>query len=142
MGEGRKKLTKAQSTNAPMLPHQLQRLAQRATTGLAQVGGHGIGRNHSGDIFLAVSTANKLDEQLKGPNPYHRQPHIETNTLTVMKNECVDAVFRAASEATEEAILNSMVGGRDGRTGFDGSKQRGFPVERVKELLKKHLVVI
>jgi D-aminopeptidase len=54
----------------------------------------------------------------------------------------MDTMFRAASEATEEAVLNSIVAGRDGRTGFKGRKLDGLPVERVKELLKKHLAVI
>jgi D-aminopeptidase len=51
-------------------------------------------------------------------------------------------MFRAASEATEEAILNSLVGGRAGRTGFNGLHLGGFPVERVKELLEKYRVVV
>ena len=57
------------STDAPMLPHQHQRLAQRATLGLAVVGGHGARRCHSGDIFLALSTANRPDKQLVGVKP-------------------------------------------------------------------------
>jgi len=127
-------------TDAPMVPHQLVRLAQRAGVGLSQVGGHGIGRNHSGDIFLAISTANKPDEQLSGPEPNFKQPPIEVNQLEAMRNECVDSIFQAASEATEEAILNSLVAARAGRTGFQGVRADGLPVDRVKELLKKHLV--
>ncbi|KAI9727049.1 MAG: hypothetical protein M1834_008517 [Cirrosporium novae-zelandiae] len=138
-------------TDAPMLPHQLNRLAQRATVGLAQVGGHGIGRNSSGDIFLAVSTGNALCEQLSAPKPTpgqsvhsqpaHRHPCVQTTTVQTIKNESVDAVFRAASEATEEAILNSLVGGREGRVGFRMALE-GLPVDKVAELLKKHLVVV
>lgn len=136
--------TNMSSTDAPMMPHQLIRLAQRAGIGLAQVGSYGVARCHSGDIFLAVSTANKHSEQLKGPTPYHFQPRIETNTLEVMKNECVDGIFRAAIEATEEAILNSLVAGREGRAGYEGLPDglAGMPVDRVRELLKKHLVVV
>ncbi|KAK5011869.1 hypothetical protein LTR60_004682, partial [Cryomyces antarcticus] len=104
-------------TDAPMLPHQLTRLAQRASIGLSQVGGHGTARNFSGDIFLAVSTANRPTDQLAGPTPSHAQPRVETWTAATVKNESVDALFRAASEATEEAVLNSMVAGREGRTG-------------------------
>jgi D-aminopeptidase len=125
-----------------MLPHQLNRLAQHAGVGLAQVGGHNVGRNSSGDIFLAVSTANMPDEQLSGTSPNHAQPIIETNNLAAMKNECVDAVFRAASEATEEAILNSIVAGRDGRTSWEGMFLEGLPVEKVKALLEKYLIVV
>lgn len=127
-----------------MMPHQLTRLAQRAGLGIAQVGGHGTARNSSGDIFLAISTANKHSEQLKGPSPNHAHPRLETNSLDVIINESIDAVFRACSEATEEAILNSLCGGRDGRKGHEAypTGLSGFPVERVKALLKKHLVVV
>lgn len=124
-----------------MLPHQLTRLAQHATIGLSQVGGHGTGRTHSGDIFLAVSTANK-------PNEIASSPHvdgigkIEANVVETIKNESMDTIFRAASEATEEAILNSMVAGRNGRTGNGGLVLEGLPVEKVRELLRKYEVVV
>ena len=62
--------------------------------------------------------------------------------MEMVRNESVDALFRAASEATEEAILNSLVGAREGRTGYRGVRADGLPVERVAELLKEHLVVI
>jgi D-aminopeptidase len=129
------------STDAPLLPHQLNRVARHCAIGLAQVGGHGVGRNHSGDIILALSTANKPNEindttQVDGVSP------VELNQIEIIKNESTDTLFRAASEATEEAILNSIVAGRAGRTGNQGYKLAGFPVERVKELLKKHLVVV
>ena len=100
-----------------------------------------MGRNHSGDIVLAISTANKPNElnetkQVDGVCP------VELNQVKIIKNESIDTMFRAASEATEEAILNSIVAGRAGRTGNQGYKLAGFPVERVKELLMKHLVVV
>lgn len=122
-----------------MLPHQLNRLARHCAVGLAQVGGHGVGRNFSGDIILALSTANKPDErvmtaQVSGVGP------VEVNQIEIIKNESMDTMFRAASEATEEAILNSMVAGREGRSGFDGIRLDGFPVELVKELLAKYRV--
>ena len=122
-----------------MLPHQLQRLAQRATLGLAAVGGHGAGRCHSGDIFLALSTANRPDEQLVGIMPEFI-PEIQTNSIKAIKNESINGLFRATSEATEEAILNSLVGARDGMTGQ--MRLEGMPVDRVRELLKKFLVVV
>ncbi|KAL2356521.1 peptidase family S58-domain-containing protein [Cryomyces antarcticus] len=121
-------------TDAPMLPHQLTRLAQRASIGLSQVGGHGTARNFSGDIFLAVSTANRPTDQLAGPTPSHAQPRVETWTAATVKNESV--------EATEEAVLNSMVAGREGRTGFQGFRADGLPVERVRALLEKYLVIV
>jgi D-aminopeptidase len=124
-----------------MLPHQLNRMARHCAIGLAQVGGHGVGRNHSGDIILALSTANKPNElvttaQVKGIAP------VEINDIKIIKNESIDTLFRAASEATEEAILNSMIAGRAGRTGYDEIRLDGFPVDLVKDLLAKYRVVI
>jgi D-aminopeptidase len=127
------------STDAPLLPHQLNRVARHCAVGLTQVGGHGVGRNHSGDIILAISTANKPDEINNTPQVDGVCP-VELNRIDIIKNESIDTMFRAASEATEEAILNSIVAGRAGRTGNNGYKLAGFPVERVKELLKRHLV--
>jgi D-aminopeptidase len=122
-----------------MLPHQLNRLARHCAVGLAQVGGHGVGRNHSGDIILALSTANKPDERVMTPQVNGIGP-VEINQIEIIKNESIDTMFRAASEATEEAILNSIVAGRGGRTGFDGRRLDGFPVDSVKKMLEKYHV--
>lgn len=124
-----------------MLPHQLNRLARHCAVGLAQVGGHGIGRNHSGDIIVALSTANKPNELASAPQVMGVGP-VDTNQIEIIRNECVDAMFRAASEATEEAILNSMIAGRAGRTGYQGLHLPGLPVNRVRELLAKHRVQV
>ena len=67
-------------------------------------------------------------------------PEIQTNSIQVIKNESINGLFRAASEATEEAILNSLVGARDGMTGQ--MRLEGLPVERVRELLEEYLVVV
>ncbi|KAH8928851.1 DmpA/ArgJ-like protein [Atractiella rhizophila] len=132
-------------TDAPLIPHQLQRLAQRASIGLSQVGSHGSGRNHSGDIFLAVSTGNQTNELLVSPNGEkinHRHPPVQSYDVETIRNESINAVFRAGSEAVEEAILNSLVGGREGRRGKEGEtlKLEGLPVEKVKDILQKYLV--
>lgn len=124
-----------------MLPHQLNRLARHCTVGLAQVGGHGIGRNFSGDIVLALSTANKPNERVLTPQVRGIGP-VEVNQIEIIRNESVDAMFRAASEATEEAVLNSMVGGREGRRGYDGVEVKGLPVERVREFVGRYRVVV
>ncbi|MCJ1473022.1 hypothetical protein MMC13_001671 [Lambiella insularis] len=125
-------------TDAPMLPSQLQRLATRATLGLVQVGGNSAARTHSGDIFLALSTGNHpnelVDDGLRTPIG------AQTYSVEAVKNESMNEFFRATSEATEEAILNSLVGARDGLTGK--IRLEGLPVERVRELLSKHLVVV
>ena len=130
-------------TDAPLATHQLQRLARHATAGLALVGTSSVGRTFSGDIFTAISTAEHGPEQLEnfrrgmgGARP------VETYTTEVVKNESVDAFFVACQEATEEAILNSLVGAREGTVAMDGTKLDGLPIDRVKELLAKCLVTI
>ena len=94
------------ATDAPLLPIQCQRLARRATTGLAWVGG--IGGNGSGDIFIAFSTGNTV-----------RQGDA-MNDVRMIAPEAMTNLFQAAAEATEEAILNAMCAaetmvGREGR---------------------------
>lgn len=95
------------ATDAPLLPIQCRRLARRATTGIAWVGGYGA--NGSGDIFLAFSTANRV------------RVGEATSAVTMLAPEYMTELFQAAAEATEEAILNALVGaetmtGRAGRT--------------------------
>jgi len=76
------------------------------------------------------------------------QGMVETNMLEVMKNECVDAVFRAASEAVEEAVLNSLVAnagagaGPQGRKTTSGDWIEALPGERVRWLLERYLIVV
>ena len=98
------------ATDAPLLPIQCQRLARRATTGLAWVGG--IGGNGSGDIFIAFSTGNTVRQG---------EP---VSDVRMLAPEAMTNLFQAAAEATEEAILNAMcqaetMHGRDGRTIHD-----------------------
>ncbi len=128
-------------TNAPLLPHQLQRLAQRATVGVSQVTRHGVGLNPSGDIFLALSTANIPTQNLSGTERKWYGP-VQTNDVKAVRDQSINGLFYAVAEATEEAILNSMVAAREGLTGYNGTRIDGLPVEKVKELLHKHLVVI
>lgn len=128
-------------TDAPFLPHQLRRLAQHATAGLAAVSGHGVGRNYSGEIFFAFSTANTPDDTLTDPGGPGYQPIAESFQVQSIKNDSIDTFFYAVAEATEEAILNSMVGARDGLTGWKGRRAEGLPVKKVEELLKKYQIV-
>jgi D-aminopeptidase len=100
-----------------------------------------VGSTHSGDIILAISTTNKPDEIVSSEKIGLQRP-VKVNKIEIIKNESMDAMFRAASETTEEAILNSIVAGRAGRTGFKGYKLEGFPVTRAKELLEKYRVVV
>lgn len=124
-----------------MLPHQLVRLSRHCAVGLTQVGGHGVGTNFSGDIILSLSTGNTPNERVLN-NPKNGISVIENNDIKIIKNESMDTMFRAASEATEEAILNSLVAGREGRTGHNGIRLDGFPVELVGAFLKRYMVVV
>jgi len=112
------------ATDAPLLPHQLKRLARRATLGLARTGSSS--GNSSGDIFLAFSTANPHADDAPGPN----------SVLTV-SNEEISPLFTATVEATEEAIVNAMVGATT-MTGRDGHTVVELPHQRLIEALRKY----
>jgi D-aminopeptidase len=111
------------ATDAPLLPTQLKRLARRATMGLARTGSSS--GNSSGDIFLAFSTANRGANKEPGPN----------QVLTV-SNERISPLFQATVEATEEAIVNAMVGART-MTGIDGHTIEALPHEKLSEFMKR-----
>ena len=112
------------ATDAPLLPHQMKRLARRAALGLARTGS--IAGNSSGDIFLAFSTANAGAAKQE-----------DTVTLTMLPNERMNALFDATVQATEEAIINALVAAET-RIGVDDRKVIALPHDRVKEILKKH----
>lgn len=112
------------ATDAPLLPHQLKRLARRASMGLARTGS--TAGNTSGDIFLAFSTAN--------PNAARKD---ETAALTMLPNERINPLFEATIQATEEAIVNAMVAAET-MIGRDGHKVIALPHERLREVLKKY----
>ena len=98
------------ATNAPLLPNQCARLAQRAGLGVARTGG--VGENSSGDLFLAFSTANRLEIHDRDQGPV-------TGALTSLSNSYINHLFDAVIEATEEAILNALLAA-DTMTGRDG----------------------
>jgi L-aminopeptidase/D-esterase-like protein len=112
------------AVDAPLLPHQLKRIARRASLGLARTGG--TAGNASGDIFLAFSTAN-------GGVGTHKQPE----SLTMLPNASMDALFEATVQATEESIINSLVAART-MTGRDGRTVLALPHPRLQELLQKY----
>ncbi|HWG20309.1 MAG TPA: P1 family peptidase [Terracidiphilus sp.] len=112
------------ATNAPLLPHQLKRIARRAALGLARTGS--ISGNGSGDIFVAFSTANPQADDTPGPN------RVET-----VSNDHISPLFEATVEATEEAIVNAMVGART-MTGIDGHTVPALPHEELQRVLKKY----
>lgn len=112
------------ATDAPLLPHQLKRLARRAALGLARTGS--ISGNSSGDIFIAFSTANPHADSEPGPN-----------TVQTVSNERISPLFEATVEATEESIVNAMVGART-MTGIDGHTVIAMPHEQLQQVLKKY----
>ena len=130
-------------TDAPLATHQLNRIARHATVGLTQVGTYGVGRTFSGDIFLALSTAEYGPEQLENValGTAINRP-TQTYESSTVKNECIDSYFYACAEAVEEAILNSLCGGKNGTVGMDGNTVEGLPAERVRELLAQYMVKV
>jgi L-aminopeptidase/D-esterase-like protein len=112
------------ATDAPLLPHQLKRVAKRVALGVGIVGGRG--EDSSGDIFIAFSTANMDASKTEG-----------IARLEMVPNESIDPLFRAAVEATEEAILNAMVAAET-MTGANGNTVYALPHERLREILRKY----
>jgi L-aminopeptidase/D-esterase-like protein len=112
------------ATDAPLLPHQLKRIARRASLGLARTGS--VSGNSSGDIFLAFSTANPHADAPGGPN-----------TVQTVSNDRITPLFTATVEATEEAIVNAMVGAKT-MTGVDGHTVDALPHEELQRVLKKY----
>ncbi len=111
------------ATDAPFLPHQLRRIAQRATVGVARTGG--FGRHGSGDIFLAFSTANRA---LMGGDGE------QVLNADFVPDEHIDGFFEAAAQSVEEAVLNSMIANA-GMEGRDGNFVPALPHDRLKALL-------
>jgi L-aminopeptidase/D-esterase-like protein len=114
----------AVATDAPLLAHQLKRLARRVPMGLARIGS--IGGNFSGDIFVAFSTAN--------PGAAKRSGLID---LKMLPNDLMNPLFTATIEATEEAVLNAMVAA-EAMTGIGGVTAHRLPHDRVREILKRY----
>jgi len=112
------------ATDAPLLPHQLERLARRAALGLARTGS--VAGNGSGDLFLAFSTANPRVGESEGTVP-----------LTMLPNDRMDALFEGVVGATEEAIVNALVAART-MTGFRRRTVTALPHDRLRELLQRH----
>jgi len=111
-------------TDAPLLPHQLKRLARRAALGLARTGS--VAGNSSGDLFIAFSTANPAAGDAAGPV-----------VLEMLPNGRMGKLFEATVGATEEAIVNALVAGRT-LTGYQGRTVVGLPHEKVREILRRH----
>ena len=112
------------ATDAPLLPHQLKRLAKRISMGLAKTGG--TGANFSGDLFIAFSTADSGPERRPGLLQAEYLPNAR-NTL----------LFDATIQATEEAIINALVAAET-MTGINGNTVYGLPHDRLVSILRKY----
>lgn len=112
------------ATDAPFLPHQLNRLVKRVSLGVGAMGGRG--GNSSGDIFIAFSTANpEIGAMDKLAN------------LKMFPNEMINPFFEAVAQATEESIVNAMIAAET-MEGRDGNKVYSIPHDRLITILKKY----
>jgi D-aminopeptidase len=112
------------ATDAPLVSHQLKRLARRVSLGLGRDGS--ISGNGSGDIFIAFSTANSGGAKPDGPVQ-----------LTMLPNDRMDPIFSATVQATEEAVINAMVAAET-MTGINDHKVIALPHEKLRAVLKKY----
>lgn len=111
------------ATDAPLLPHQLKRLAKRASLGMARTGS--LGGNGSGDIFLAFSTASAgINGQITGNVSYVHNDHL-------------DPLLFASAYASEEAIINSMIAAQD-MTGHNGVSIKALPHDKLVAVMKEY----
>ncbi|MFM9908637.1 MAG: P1 family peptidase [Chitinophagaceae bacterium] len=112
------------ATDAPLLPHQLKRMAARIALGVGKVGGRG--ENGSGDIFITFSTAN--------PTAFQRDSFTK---IVELPNDLINPLFEATVQAVEEAIINAMIAAET-MEGINGNKAHALPHKRVLEILKKY----
>ncbi|MGO9204842.1 MAG: P1 family peptidase [Candidatus Limnocylindrales bacterium] len=117
------------ATDAPLLPHQLTRVAQRPAIGIGRMGG--VGEQTSGDLFLAFSTGNRV-----------RATDMNVNTsltfpVSMLSDSYITAIFDATVEATEEAILNCLLSAET-MTGRDGITAHRLPPDRLVEVMRKY----
>jgi D-aminopeptidase len=112
------------ATDAPLVSHQLKRLARRVSLGLGRNGS--ISGNGSGDIFIAFSTANASAFRSEG-----------TSTVQMLANDSLDPIFKATVEAVEESIVNAMIAGET-MTGIENHRVRALDHEALRSVLKKY----
>lgn len=112
------------ATDAPLLPHQLKRIANRVPIGIGLTGG--IGTNGSGDIFIAFSTAN--------PDAFQR---YDFSNVDMLPNDLIDPLLEATVQSVEEAIINAMIAAET-MEGINGNKSYALPHGLLVEVLKKY----
>jgi L-aminopeptidase/D-esterase-like protein len=113
------------ATDAPVLPHQLDRIVKRAALGIGKLGG--IASNGSGDIFIAFSTANRAAVAAR----------TGTAQVEMLPNDRIDYLFDATVQATEEAILNAMIAADD-MVGANDLRAPALPEDQLKALMQKY----
>jgi D-aminopeptidase len=111
-------------TDAPLLPHQLRRVARRAALGIGRMGG--IAGAGSGDLFLAFSTATTGGPEEAG-----------VASLRMLQEERIDPVYEATVQATEEAIINALLAAET-MTGADYLRVPALPHDRLRAILRKY----
>ena len=112
------------ATDAPLLPHQIKRLTRRAALGLSRTGSYA--GNGSGDIFIAFSTGNAEANQADSDV-----------SLRALANEDMNPLFIATIQATEEAIMNALIAGRE-MTGNRGNTVSAIDQDKLKSILREH----
>ena len=117
------------ATDAPLLPHQCERLAQRAGLGIARAGG--TGGHTSGDLFIAFATGNHL------PVEDEDSPRTIVYGVRAVGDGVIDALFDAVIEATEESIVNALVAART-MVGRDGVTAHALPHDRLLEVMSRY----
>jgi L-aminopeptidase/D-esterase-like protein len=113
------------ATDAPLMAHQLKRIARRVPLGLARTGT--VAHNGSGDIFLAFSTAN---EAAFAP------ANDRARAFEWLPNDALNPIFTATVEAVEEAVIDSMLV-NETMVGRDGNRSIAIPVEEVLDLIRR-----
>jgi D-aminopeptidase len=117
------------ATDAPLLPHQCERLAQRAGLGIARVGG--TGGHTSGDLFIAFATGNRIPAEADGRST------TVTYDVRAVGDTVIDKLFDGAIESTEEAIINALVAAQT-TTGRDGITAHALPHDRLLEVMARY----
>jgi L-aminopeptidase/D-esterase-like protein len=113
------------ATDAPMIPHQLRRIARRASFGIARSGG--IASNESGDLILAFSTANR-------PAVDSHEGIVEARYVG---EKAMSSFYEATIEAVDEAIMNSIFANKT-MVGRDNRRVVGLPIANVQAILRRH----
>ncbi|HZU13610.1 MAG TPA: P1 family peptidase [Chloroflexota bacterium] len=114
------------ATDAPLLPYQCKRLAQRAALGIGRTGG--LGEDSSGDIIICFATGNRPVVVLGDPPPVDVP-------IRMLQNAYINPLFAAAVDATEEAIVNALLAAGT-TTGYGGATAYRLPPERLAQLLR------